>query len=189
MRNKLAAIAATGLLAITLTAQADEIDGSIAFSGTPSLSGGTLFTTASVINLTAVVVNATEALGDYAPTAGHVFAGTDVLGPIDINPIVLPFTLWNFEVGGVTYSFEAQSVTGSLVLPRAIQILGLGVAHIDGFDDTPGSWVFQANQSGGSFSFASSAEVPPPGVPDGGLTLMLLGGAMSALAIVRRKLA
>jgi hypothetical protein len=187
MKSRLAVLAAIGVFALTMTAQAVQIDGSIAFSGTPALVGGSTFTAASSINLTEVEVNAGEALGDYLPTGGHDFGAGDSFGPIDINPVVLPFSLWNFQVGGVTYTFEAQTLTASLVTPRAIQLIGEGVASIDGFEDTPGSWIFQANQSGGSFSFASSAEVTP--VPDGGVTLMLLGGALSALAVVRRKIA
>jgi hypothetical protein len=188
MKMKLAALASTGVLALAMTAQAVQIEGSIAFSGTPSLVGGALFTTASSIDLTEVEVNSGEALGDYLPTDGYTFGAGDSFGPIDINPVVLPFNLWTFEVAGVTYSFEAETLTGSLVTPRAIQLTGEGVASIEGLEDTPGTWIFQANQSGGSFSFASSAEVTPE-VPDGGMTLMLLGGALSALAVVRRKLA
>jgi type 1 fimbria pilin len=187
MKTKLAAFAATGVLALTMTAQAVQIDGSIAFSGTPLLVGGSTFTAASSIDFTEVEVNAGEALGDYLPTDGYQFGAGDSFGPIDINPVVLPFTLWSFEVGGVTYTFEAQTLTGSLVTPRAIQILGEGVARVDGFEDTPGTWIFQANQSGGSFSFASSAEVTPE-VPDGGITMMLFGGTLSAFAVVRRRL-
>jgi hypothetical protein len=189
MKNKLAALAAIGLLAaLTTTAQAVQIQGSVAFKGTPTLVGSTLFTTADKITFSDIEVNAGEALGDYLPADGHSFAGGDAFGPIDINPVALPFALWSFEVGGVTYSFRAESLDPALTLvaPRAIMLAGTGTASIEGFEDTPGTWIFQANKSGSSFSFASSAEVNP--VPDGGLTLMLLGGAMSVLAVVRRKL-
>jgi hypothetical protein len=67
-----------------------------------------------------------------------------------------------------------------------IVIEGTGMAKITGYEDTDGEWIITANKRGGSFSFASSASAP---TPDGGLTLILLGGALSGLALIRRKLA
>jgi hypothetical protein len=65
---------------------------------------------------------------------------------------------------------------------------GLGTAFHDAFTPTPGLWSFSANSSGAAFSFSSTTQVPPPGVPDGGTTVTLLGLALAGLAVARRKL-
>jgi hypothetical protein len=57
--------------------------------------------------------------------------------------------------------------------------------QLAGFTDTPGTWIFSGNQSGGTLSFSTSNG----NVPDGGMTVMLLGAALSGLALIRRKLA
>ena len=54
-----------------------------------------------------------------------------------------------------------------------------------GFDATTGSWVFTANQAGGTFSFSSSDGA----VPDGGSALILFGLGLGGLEALRRKLA
>jgi hypothetical protein len=59
------------------------------------------------------------------------------------------------------------------------------MANITGFDPTPGTWTVTLTQSGASFAFGSTAA---PNVPDGGMTLMLLGSALTGLALIRRKI-
>ena len=50
---------------------------------------------------------------------------------------------------------------------------------------TTGTWLFTANQGGGTFSFSSSDGA----VPDGGSALILFGLALGGLEALRRKLA
>jgi hypothetical protein len=63
---------------------------------------------------------------------------------------------------------------------------GSGWAEIDGLDKTYGTWELTASQTGMAMGFESTASVV--GVPDGALTLGLLGSALLALQGLRRKL-
>ncbi len=74
-----------------------------------------------------------------------------------------------------------------------IRVSGTGVAHGTGFDDTPASWVLHAsgNQSELELAMGSTTTARPPasGVPDSGSTMMLLGGVLSGITWLRRRLA
>jgi len=63
---------------------------------------------------------------------------------------------------------------------------GQGYAEINGVDQTSGTWLVTASQSGLAVSFESTGTVV--GVPDSGMTLGLLGSAMLGLQGLRRKL-
>jgi hypothetical protein len=96
-----------------------------------------------------------------------------------------------------TASFDFTSLT-TLQQPgdNTLKLIGTGMLHLTGYADTPGTFTFTANQDDEqtTFSFSSSNSAQPPlnpndTVPDGGLTVMLLGASLSALGLVRRKLA
>jgi hypothetical protein len=61
---------------------------------------------------------------------------------------------------------------------------GTGTASITGDATAEGIWNANIGLSGGSFFFGSAAST----VPDGGLTVALLGGSLVALCAFRRKL-
>src|SRR5208282_2789658 len=97
--------------------------------------------------------------------------------------------LWRFTTDGITYSFDATTLTAVFdASADAWDISGLGDALITGggtdYAETPGSWSAVVSGAKTSFNFGSSED--PPGldvsrVPDGGLTVALLGGALVAL--------
>lgn len=100
------------------------------------------------------------------------------------SPPISP--LWTFMFAGVTYSFDLTALTIDSQGGNSLVLSGSGTLDITGFDTTPGSWVFTANQGGGSFSFSSSnnADLPEPGS-----ALALLGIALLGVEVLRRKLA
>ena len=87
--------------------------------------------------------------------------------------------------GGNSYSFDLLTLMITQQGGDSLTLHGTGTLHITGFDNTPGTWIFTANEAGGTFSFSSSNGAI---VPDGGTTVMLLGAALGLLGIARRAL-
>ncbi len=87
--------------------------------------------------------------------------------------------------GGNTYSFDLLTLSIDQQGNNTLMLSGTGDLNMTGFDTTTGSWVFTANQGGGTFSFSSSNGA----VPDGGSALILFGLGLGGLETLRRKLA
>ena len=108
----------------------------------------------------------------------------------EFNPPVASVTpLWTFTVGSINYSFDATSVMSSFNSTLdEWDIGGNGIAMVTGYSATAGTWNVNLSQSGASVVFDSSAAGAPVtgGAPDGGTTLLMLGGAFVGLAAVGR---
>jgi hypothetical protein len=87
---------------------------------------------------------------------------------------------------GDTYSFDLLTLSIDGQGGNTLSLSGTGDLNITGFDTTTGTWVFTANQGGGTFSFSSSNAAQ---TPDGGSALILFGLALGGLEALRRKLA
>jgi hypothetical protein len=186
MKNKpLALMVAVAVMAVTAT-HAIPITGGISFAGSYTVDTGDLNTANAFTAFPIVVV--VSVAGSFAD------AGILPLDTLTMNP----FNFTSFPAGGVAPLWETQgAVQASFDLDSPINVLqvgddilgikGLGTFYLQGYDPSPGNWVFSANQAGGTFSFSAS-NAATGAVPDGGLTLALLGGAMAALGFVRRKL-
>lgn len=188
--------AVMGLALMPVAAHADPIMGSIGFGGEflPEPDNGTLDNGTTGLNFTTALVVAKS--GSYA----GVPTGT----PADFNdftfdPFVGPISpLWSFMVGGLTYSFDLESIAIEDRQEDFLLLSGTGTLFITGagstYDPTPGTWSFSADHSDGGdlFTFSSNTGVTP-GEGEGGVpepaSLLLLGLGMTGVAsrLARRR--
>ena len=199
-RNLAALVVGTaGCAMICNQAQAIPIDGSIQFSIEADASGvsGAGATTISFVNPGSVTVDTL----DYASVPTGVaspavtvntlkFTGTGAAAVLSAS--VSPE--WVFTYGGDTYSFDLTALTFASVTKSGslsqMLLQGSGVAHITGFDDTIAVWTLSGTDGGGLKFTASSESTTATGVgvPDGGLTVALLGFAFVGVEGFRRKI-
>jgi hypothetical protein len=165
------------------------ITGSIDMSGTANNLNNTLLGSAtSVAFFTAVTVGGSPT-GTFAGTAGSSVTWHGFSWPS--NVLVAP--LWTFVSGATTYSFDLANVSVFSQSNSFLNLMGSGTFHVTGFDDTPGLWSFTISNPGGGahanfdFTFANS-QTATGGVPDGGMTVALLGLALVGVEVLRRKL-
>lgn len=184
-------LALTALVAAST--QAIPITGSVDMSGTATLDSTLLGSAGSATAFTGVTVGGVPT-GSYAGT----FGDSVTWKAFGWNPSTAPVTsLWSYHdiVTGFTYTFDLASVTVKSQDNTFLNLLGTGTLNITGvgspYDATSGSWSFTiSNPDGGAhanfaFTFANSQTAV---LPDGGATVMLLGAALSGLALIRRKL-
>jgi len=168
--------------ATAFSAVAVPIDGAISFSGTdtqnnPDLSLATAFT-----GFTNVVVSTTGGNGSYSPAlTGQpvTFLPFTFLPSLFPNPLV---PLWTFVSGASTYSFDATAVTVDFSNLNTLSLEGTGIAHITGFDSTPGTWYFSANNETQTASFSVSTGVTAVPEP---ATLLFFGFGLAGLTGAR----
>lgn len=172
-------------MAVT-SVQAIPITGGISLAGDYAVNdGGNLNIATAFTSFTEVAVKSVAGVysgaGITLNTAGSVTMNTFSFNPF---PVLGLTPLWTTTVGTLA-SFNLFSPI-SILQPGddTLTLKGFGMLYLTGYDATPGNWIFTANQAGGSFSFSSSNG----SVPDGGSTVMLLGAALSALALLRKKL-
>ncbi len=197
MKPTLISLNTTGLiLAITgfsLSVQAipTPISGSISISGTSTIDGTSFVAATRFTAFENVFVGAPSALsGDYVGTSGAAVTVTPFIWspPTASTPIV---PLWTFVSGGNTYSFDLSVLHADYASPTGLLLSGLGTAYITGpgLDklDTTGHWDFSAQTLGLSTFTYSSTTTVPVGVPEGGTTVAMLGGAFLGLGLMGRK--
>lgn len=129
------------------------------------------------------------ALGSFAPAVGasasqNGFAFNPTLSPSPVAPL---WTITSGALAGWTFSLDAITLVDQGT-PGFLNLAGVGRFNDNvagGFDETEGGWTFTVTSSGSLFTWTSSNA----SVPDGGMTVMLLGAALSGLGLIRRKLA
>lgn len=170
---------------LTPALQANTITGSIGFNslGPVTLIGGTDLASATSFSLTDPVVSTDSGTYGVVPTQTPV-----TFNGFEFNPAVASVTpLWTFTYNGLTYTFDATSVSSyyNSVLQQW-DIGGSGVAMVTGYASQTGTWNVNLSQSGATVVFDSSAGVPATAA-DSGSTLLLLGGGFVGMAGIGRK--
>jgi len=194
MKKKLLiAVIAVGMSVATHAAQ---ITGGISLAGGPiTTDTGDLATATKITGFG--IVTTTTASGSYGVGSpyGAVTPGTSVgtTTGFTFNP-ALPGPVndvWSFVFGGHTYSFDLSSIQSveqgtDMNGLEFLTVHGTGVLGISGglFADTTGFYILTANGAASTFSFSSSNNAL---VPDGGMTVAMLGIALTGLGFIRRK--
>jgi hypothetical protein len=180
------------VLGVAASSHAVLITGAIDMSGTAILDNSLLGSATKATSFSAVTVGGIPT-GSFAGSAG----ASVTWNAFGWNPSTTPVSpLWSFTgPGGYLYSFNLLSVSVDSQSNTFLNLLGTGTLTITGmgspYTTTPGNWSFTISNPGGSthenfaFTFANSQTA----VPDGGLTITLLGAGLSALALMRRRLA
>jgi len=189
IRSLLSTLALAGLM--VPTAHAAFITGTVDFTGTAGINGTGPLDATTFSSFTGTTVR--FGTGAYSGTAGTPAS----FQPLTFNPPTPLDHAWSFTIGSITYSFDLVTLVKDfqgqpLDGPGLgdIRVSGTGIAHITGYEDTPGSFVLHA--SGGlsdlEMAFGATAVGLPPGVPDSGSTLVLVGAALGGVASLRRRL-
>lgn len=185
-----------GLVAVLASfnplAQAIPITGTIIVQGGTALTpiGSPLGTASGVAATTGTVLAGSDS---FAGTAGAVVS----FQAFTFTPATPPANaLWTFTVGGLAYSFDLTAMTVKTYDPSFLDIVGTGWLSITGanspYQQTEGTWTYQISSTdpngvGGVFSYQSADTAIP--VPDGGMTLMLLGSTLAGFCLLKRSLA
>ena len=181
------------------TAQANPVNfsGDIEFQATGAHvystdKGYSLGTISSPATKVTAITGATVSYdtGDFTAIAPGTAASFHT--PIVYNPATPDNPLWTVLSGGLTYEFFATSMaapTYSYAGTSINQVTLTGDGYLDVFHGESlcatgnGDWTLQLEKNGSALNFQSGATVP-----DGGLTMAMLGGGMLALGAIRRKL-
>jgi VPDSG-CTERM motif len=175
---------AAAVLAVAASVHADPIVGSVGFTGTYTQNGGSQGDLATATSFTIDSVSIENPTGVFTGASDPTF-----YSPITVNPAnnLLDESLWTVQIGGVTYSLLVGSETETFVSGVQLDLSGTGTfENTTAADDTAGTWQLQFGVSGASFTWDATSAT---NVPDGGTTVILLGAALSGLALVKRKLA
>jgi hypothetical protein len=190
----LAGLMAIGIAAgFALSAQATQINGTIGFTSAPNANGG------------ALVNNGGGSFTLNFSNPQHVdFGNGDYTGTVGATATFAPITFtngggltstntpeWTFTIGATTYSFDLLSLMTATFHPgarSALTLMGDGVAHITGLEDTEAIFALEATGNHLSFAILQPSNTAVPGTPDAGSTVALLGIGLIAVEALRRKL-
>src|SRR5437764_15469294 len=173
-----AAVAGVGLLS---SAQATPITGMLNIGGTATFNTNSLATATSATFADVLVLGGNS--GDFA---GFAVGTPVVMASYTFDPSTITNGLWS--VNGFTFNLLTSTVTDRTATNLSVSGTGI-ITGPPGFDPTPGMWPFTSQNAGGrphdTFSFSANTE--GGAVPDGGMTLALLGAGLMGLAAFRAK--
>lgn len=186
--------------ALTQTLQAVPIAGNIGFSGAVTLNTGTAATASQVTTWIApTMVNLSS--GSFAGLNGAIALFAPAVwnfgGPFPGSGVGMPIN--NFwSVGGFSFNLLSSYVLAQGGTPGVngfVVVNGSGLVSgpvNSGYDPTVLSWNFTCQDpsipgAAAAWTFSASAN-STNNVPDGGATVMLLGIALSGVALLKKKL-
>lgn len=186
--NKIAAaLSALGIVGFSMAAQAvlAPVNGAITFYGGAVLDGP-IGSATSFVSYTGPAGSSKPVVGGVDGDYASVPLGTAAtFGAFSFDqPLGAPFVLWQFILGSQVYNFTATSATVVQQDSHFLNIMGTGVAYIDGFAQTPGTWTITDTGSTPVLSFGSgTVAVPEPSAQ----TLLLVFAPVAWFVVVRAK--
>jgi hypothetical protein len=175
----LAAMVIAGSFA--LSAQATPITGMLNIAGTADFNTNSLLTASSATFSDVLVLG-----GNTGTFAGFAVGTPVVMASYTFDPSTITNGLWS--VNGFTFNLLTSTVEQRTATFLSVSGTGI-ITGPPGFDPTPGDWAFTSQNAGGhphdTFSF--SANTSSTAVPDGGMTLALLGAGLMGIAAFRAK--
>jgi len=181
----------TTILAITLAlvgattaVKADFMTGSLSIDGNAAFDNS-------------VIGSATEVTDWDGPETTRTGNGafSSIPRNTDIN-IVAP---WSFNSGatpgfinfdGFTFNLGSSAITSQTPGPSGgVTVYGIGTLFGNGYSATTYAWTFSSTGTESGDPLEQSFQATLTVLPDGGTTVALLGGALTVLGLVRRKLA
>lgn len=191
----LAGVAAV-LLASTQTPYAIPITGNIGLTGALTFNTDSSATASAVTSWVSPIVT-TDSGVFGSPSVFAIASGTAVsmASPWSFTTSTPITSFWS--VGGFTFELLSSSIVsqgGVAGSTGYVDVQGTGLVSGNGYSATPMSWNFtsqdpQSARGPDRWTFSASGGSIGTGVPDGGATAMLLGLALTGVAIIKRKTA
>lgn len=176
-------LATTANLQQTQAVPLEEISGAITFSGGITLNTTSVDTASKVTGWTDPVVTSDD--GSFAGIAINTPGAVTLAAPWSFNSGPLA-DLWS--AGG--FNFNLTESTTEFQADHALYVYGTGLITGSGYLPTPGVWTFTSSDPGAGhtlvFSFQSASGTVA--VPDGGMTMIMLGGMAMGFVALRRNL-
>lgn len=175
-------------VAVTTAVQAIPISGTISMGGEANLDNSDLSMATTVESWSVAYVVADS--GSFSSVPDFTLVNMTAPWNFELNSPPFQWTAGNF-----TFAMSSDSVTQSTDF---LTVIGFGTITdpTDGYDATSFQWEISAEEptTGGPIQFTFSATATPTSngsgndVPDGGLTVALLGLALAGIEGMRRKL-
>jgi hypothetical protein len=188
MKNTILTLAgaAAVFLAVAQTSSAVPITGNIGFSGSVQLNSGSVATATTAVNWFGTVVTPNSTSGTFLASLGS--AGGQAV------TIASP---WSFTSGAIanfwsvgsapTFTFNLLSSSVASNDGTFLNVVLVGTVSAIGFDTTAFTGTFQVANPPANGITTFTERLSFNSVPDGGTTVMLLGAALSGMALIKRK--
>ena len=165
------------------TVQAVPINGAITFAG------GVQLDTTSVNTATKVIAGGWA--NPYVQSDSGSFSGIPTL----IGGLVTITSPWSFNSGAMAGFWTVSGFTFDLISSSIVHqgsgllgVTGTGTISGNGYTPTLGTWTFTTSDPGAGQPLVFSFQAANGAVPDGGMTVIMLGAALSGLGLLRKKL-